>query len=339
MIRQLHIQSFALIDDLVVEFGEGLNIITGETGAGKSIIIGALGLILGERARVETIRLGNDKQCVEGTFNLSVPLVRLYRSLGIDIDGPTLVLRREVKADGRSKAFANETHLSLSTLRKIGDTLIDLHGQHQHQSLLNPDTHIDFLDQFGELGEQRARVSECFHAYQKIHRDYHALMFQDTAAKEKEELYRFQCREIGDITPLEGEEEELEAERRLLENGEHLYRAAEDFFQQIHQSEGSVLDRLESMRSVLETMVRIDPRLKEQMDLYDTTLQGLRAISDHVLEYKEGIEFDPERLEEIRDRLGAFSRLKRKYGGSMEQVLGYKQSIEEVLSRLFAKGE
>lgn len=334
MIQQLHIQSFALIDDLVVEFGSGLNIITGETGAGKSIIIGALGLILGERARVETLRVGSDKQAVEGLFVLAPHLVRLYQSLGLDIDGQTLVLRREVNADGRSKAYANGRPLTLTLLKQIGDVLIDLHGQHQHQSLLNTDTHIEFLDHYGELEEHRAQVSERFQAYISVYKEYQRLQVQDSASKEKEELYRFQRHDIDEINPREDEEEKLEGERRLLEHSEQLYGAAETLFQQLYQSEGSVVERLESMRLLLEQMVRIDFQLKEQMDLYDNGLQALRALSDYILDYKERIEFDPDRLEEIRDRLGAFSRLKRKYGGSMEQVLDYRRSIEDILSRI-----
>jgi DNA repair protein RecN (Recombination protein N) len=334
VIQQLHIRNFALIDDLVVEFGSGLNIITGETGAGTSIIIGALGLILGERARVESIRAGSEQQCVEGQFRLNPPLVELCRSMGVDTEGDSLILRREVRADGRSKASANGSPLTVSLLKRIGDALIDLHGQHQHQSLLNVDTHVEVLDQFGELEKERSLVSERFDAFVSAQKHFQTLMIRDTAMKEKEELYRFQCREIDDIHPLEGEEEELEGERRLLENSEQLYQAAEELFQQIHQSEDSVADRLGSMRHVFASMVGIDPHLNEQLVLYDSALEMLRAFSDHLLAYKERIEFDPDRLEQIRDRLGDFSRLKRKYGGSMEQVLEYRRTMGEYLSQI-----
>ena len=339
MIQRLHIQDYALIDDLVVDFGQGLNVITGETGAGKSILIGALSIILGERARVEAIRGGKKKAEVEGYFMLSAPCVHLCTSMGVEFEGNTLTLKRELSGDGRSKAFANRKPIPLSMLKKIGDVLIDIHGQHQHQSLLHVETHIDLLDQFGGLGKQRDRVYTLYTQCQAASQLLKELRAQETSVKEKEELYRFQLREIDEIDPHEGEEEELEKERTVLENSEKLYQAAEDLFELLHQSEDSVLDRLSSFRQTLESMVRVDDRLANQMEAYDTAVQALSEISDFLLNYKQKIEFDPDRLEEIRDRLGAFSRLKRKYGGSMAQVLDVRRSIRESLSNMEQYGD
>lgn len=338
MIERLHIKNFALIDDLIVQFGRGLNVITGETGAGKSIIIGALSMILGERARTEAIRAGKRVADVEGLFKFPSPLRPLCRSLGVEVDGPTVALRREVSADGRSKAFANGRAVTLSVLKKMGDLLLDLHGQHQHQSLLNVESHIDLLDRFGGVQEERNRVSELYAAYRETDQQLNELRAREASVKEKKELYRFQLQEIAEINPLPGEEEELERERSVLENSEKLFQAADDLFEQLHQSEGSVIDRLNLLRQRLESMVRIDSRLSEQIESFDDALGALRELSDFLLAYRGEIEFNPGRLEEIRDRLGAFSRLKRKYGGSMEQVLEYGRSTQESLTTMEGYG-
>lgn len=334
VIQRIHIRNFALIEDLVIDFGRGLNIITGETGAGKSIIIGALGMILGERARTEVIRGGKRTTDVEGLFKLSSSRANLCRTDGIDIEDNILLLRREMSADGRSKAFANGIPITLSRVKKIGDALIDLHGQHQHQSLLNVDTHIDLLDQYGGLQNDRTRVSELYDVYMDVLQRLQELKAQEASVKEKEELYRFQLKEIEEVNPLPGEEENLERERSILENSENLLRAADNLFDQIHQSEGSVLDRLSAMRQTAESMVRIDKQVTDQMGLFDDALQALQAFSDFLLVYRQRIDFDPNRLEEIRDRLGGFSRLKRKYGGSMTRVLEFRRTVEEALSKV-----
>ena len=332
--ERLHIKNFALIDDLVIEFGRGLNVITGETGAGKSIVIGALSMLLGDRTRTDVIRAGNTAAEIEGRFRLPSSLASVCSSRGVELDGETLVLKREMSAHGRSKAFANDQPISIAVLKRAGDVLVDLHGQHHHQSLLNTETHLDLLDQFGGLFGDRERLSELYEAYRNTLKRLNEVKAQEAAAREKEELYRFQLKEIDEITPLAGEEEELERERSILENSERLHEAATDLFEQLHQSDGSVIDRLSLVRHALESMSRIDTRLTERLRSFDDALEVLRELSDFLLAYRGQIEFDADRLETIRDRLGAFSRLRRKYGGSIEQVLDYRRSIGEAVAAL-----
>ena len=334
MIQRLHIRNYALIDDVTVDFGRGLNVITGETGAGKSIIIGALSMILGERANIEAIRSGSESATVEGIFTCAAesPLLSLGRSFGIEIEEDFLTLRRELSTDGRSKAYVNGRPVTLSLLKKIGDLLIDLHGQHQHQSLLNIESHVDFLDTFGDLQTLRSRVGKLYASYQSTLQRVREHRTQEALLKEKEELYRFQLKEIRAVNPIEGEEDDLERERNLLENSEKLFQCADELFEQLYQSEDSVIDRLSLLRNTFETMTHIDNRLGDHMRFFDDTVRGLQELSNILLTYRQETEYDPDRLEAVRDRLGAFSRLKRKYGGSMDRVIEYCRSLEENLS-------
>ncbi|UCE17921.1 MAG: DNA repair protein RecN [Gemmatimonadota bacterium] len=341
MIQRLHVQNFALIDDVTVTFGRGLNVITGETGAGKSIILGALSMILGERARIEAVRTGSDMTIVEGIFTCGSesPPLGLCRAAGIETDGECFTLRREMGVDGRSKAFVNGRPITLSLLKKMGDLLVDLHGQHQHQSLLNVDSHVDFLDTFGALHSLRNHIAELYDSYQDTLRQVKEFKAQEALLRQQEELYRFQLKEIREVNPLEGEEEDLERERNLLENSEKLCHSADEIFDRLHQAEDSIVDRLHLLRNTFETMSRIDTRLTDHMKSFDDALQELQELSDFLLTYRQKTEYDPDRLEEVRDRLGAFSRLKRKYGGSLEQVVQHRRFLEQSLAQVDGYGD
>ncbi|MEM1043127.1 MAG: DNA repair protein RecN [Bacteroidota bacterium] len=329
MLRSLHIRDYALIEALEVEFDSGLNIITGETGAGKSILLGALGLILGERASTEAVRAGAKKAVIEGLFDDANEggLPDLLRSHEIEpFPSGALVVRREVSAS-HSRAFVNDTPATLAVLRAVAQHVIDLHGQHEHQSLLRTETHLSLLDDFGGLGGLVDAYRAPFEEVARLQRKRADLVRREAELQQQKTLFAFQIDEIDGVAPEADEEEALDAERRILENAETLYEATASLYELLYESEDAIYDRLVVVRNGLRDLARID-------ETFEATLAEMQAAEIAVEEatkflqgYNARIEFNPERLEGIRERLGALEGLKRKYGGSLDAVLDHRKEI------------
>lgn len=329
MLQRLYIRNFALIEELEVEFDTGLNIVTGETGAGKSIIVGALKLILGDRASTDVVRQAGAKAVVEGMFDAaSFPgLSELLRSHDID-EQPVLILRREVSAV-QSRAFINDSPATVSVLKEVASQLVDLHGQHDHQSLLRTDTHLDLVDGFGGL---EGLVRSCEHEY-AVTREI-VQRREETASRERElrqekEFLAFQLEEIDDVAPLDGEEEELEAERRILENAERLFEATSVLFELLYNSESAISDLLVRARNELQDLTRIDDTFDSISEEISSAQISVSEAAAFLQDYNSRIEFNPQRLTEIRERLIDFDRLKRKYGGTIAAVLALREDIND----------
>ena len=332
MLRALHIQNFALIEDIEVEFGEGFNVITGETGAGKSILIGALSLILGERSRSEGVRKGAKKSLVEGLFHLAGNdrAIRAIADLGVEIEDE-LILRREIEAGGRGRCFANDRAITVRTLKSIGDLLVDLHGQHDHQALLRVETHLEFLDRFGGL---EPLVEQTGAAYRKLlewNERLEALQNHKEAAEQRRELYAFQLREIAEADPQPGEVVQLEHERTLLEHSEQLIQAALSLSQLLYDGDDSIADRLGAGEHLLEEAVRDDTQLTERMETYRGVVYEIEDLAAFFRNYADGMERDPDRLDQVRERLALLKRIEKKYGGTLEAVLERKTFLENEL--------
>ncbi len=341
MLRNLRIKDYALVDRLEVEFEPGLNVISGATGAGKSIIVGAVNLILGERASSEVVRSGFETATVEGEFKLQndPPLKNLLSGLGMIPQEDVLIIRREISSRDQNKCFLNDRLITLSSLKSIGDRLADLHGQHEHQSLLNVDRHIEYLDQYAGLDAVLARVSKDFNMLRKKRKE---LDDQKTGKRQDEErgkLYRFQIQEIERPNLSPNEEEKLNQERKVLENAETLFEISSNLYNQLYDSEGSILERLTSMSRELKRNIQIDARLKEPAEMLESFVIGLQDVSRFLENYKAHLEFDPQKLEMIRERLNLISTLKRKYDKSIEEILAYKEQIEKELERIESKDE
>ena len=329
MLTTLYIKNYALIDELTVAFDSGLNILTGETGAGKSIIIDALSLILGTRASVDEIRKGSDKAIVEGTFSIAAntKVRKLAAENNSDWNDSSLILRREISSKGQSRCFINDSPVTLSFLTSVGDLLVDLHGQHDHQSLLQVDTHIDMLDDFGGLENLRGEVRASYHALAALIADRDALQKRGTQLKERRDLYEFQMEEIDALDLHQGEEADLEAEFRILENSEKLYETTGQLYQRLYGEENSVHDQLVLARNQLEDLSRIDPSFKDRFSDCQSAAVLIDELTKYLQYYNSKIEFNPERLEEIRSRLGQLALLKKKYGGSIEAILEHRERI------------
>lgn len=327
MLRSLYIRDYAIIEQLEVTFDGGLNIITGETGAGKSILIGALSMILGERASTEVVRSGAKKAIIEGQFDEveSPGLIALLDENGLE-RSETLILRREISAQ-QSRAFINDSPSTVQLLRDVASYLIDLHGQHEHQSLLRPETHIGLLDDFGGLEAFVQSYRNRYLAVEDLVRQRKALIARERELARQKELYEFQIEEIDRVGPQEGEEDALEAEFRILENAERLYQTTAHLFSMLYESDDAVNDRLVVARNELQDLARIDKAFEESLGEISSAQIMISEIAKFLQDYNARIEFNPERLEEIRERMGAIELLKRKYGGSLEAVLAYRKEI------------
>ncbi|HIG76339.1 MAG TPA: DNA repair protein RecN [Bacteroidetes bacterium] len=329
MLRSLYIRDYALIEELEVEFDSGLNIITGETGAGKSILLGALKLLLGERASTEALRTGAKKAIIEGVFDNADEgrLPSLLESHQIEPD-PTglLTIRREVSERG-SRAFLNDTPATLDVLREVAANTIDLHGQHEHQSLLRTETHVELLDNFGGLGGLLSTYRERYAALAALMSERADLVKRkDDLAKQKE-LYGFQIEEIDRVAPIVGETDELEAERRVLENAETLYESTAALYENLGESDEALYDRLVVVRNQLQDLARIDASFEDTLADVRSAEVTLKEAMQFLQDYNARIEFNPERLDEIRERLGELDYLERKYGGTIEAVLAHREEI------------
>lgn len=332
MLKSLFIKDYALLEKVTVEFHKGFNIITGETGAGKSILIGALGLLLGERASSEYIRKGTDKSIVEGIFDISNNNTIKNMLRENDFDAPDeLIIRRQVTLKGANRCFINDTPATLGNVKELGDLLVDLHGQHEHQSLLHSNTHIEFLDEFGEL---QSLLSDYEKEYDKLllkEEELKSLIEREDLLKEKKEFYAYQLREIEKVDPQKNEDTELEEELTILENSERLLTLANSVYEILYESEVSVYDALSKVQDHVAELSTIDKSFGDTENDLTSAVALLEEVTAHFRSYRSGIDLDPGKLESIRDRLGELSIIKKKYGGTLENVLEHKYRISEEL--------
>ena len=241
MLKTLLIKDYALIENIEVEFGKGLNIITGETGAGKSILIDAMGLLLGERASTEVVRKGSEKSVVEGLFDVTgnKKVQQLLAVNEIEFDSE-LIIRREVSLKGTNRCFLNDTPVTLNLIKETGDLLVDLHGQHEHQSLLRAETHIEMLDEFANLETQLNEFQSASSQLYALSKELRDLVQKENLLKEKKDLIEFQIKEIDVVSPKEGEEEKLSDELKILENSEKLLSLTSDVYNAVYENEQSI---------------------------------------------------------------------------------------------------
>lgn len=334
MLKSLYVKNFALIDELKVDFTQGLNILTGETGAGKSIIIGALGALLGEKIDKDFIRQGKDKAVVEGRFLVSEHLIDTIKNLNVEFADNELILRREIKKDTRGRTFANDSPISLSVLQEIGDLLVDLHGQHAHQSLLHVKKHIDFLDAYGESNHLISAVSQSYSTFLHLKKQLKDLKEQERQLKEKKELLEFQVKEVEEVSPQIGEEEDLQQQENRLKNSEKIHGLSTQLNNVLYEGDDSVYEKIAEAEDQLSSLSHIGSDFNKWAESCNTAGVCIEEVVKSLQEFAEKIEFDPEVLEEIRERLGQFALLKKKYGPSMEEVLEFSQKAQSDLKKI-----
>ena len=330
MLARLYIKNFALIQEVEIEFGPGLNVITGETGAGKSILMGALYSILGGPASADLVRTGADRCQVEGVFEFADgdPTIDRLDALDIQPEEGALILGREIRGSGRSRAFVNDLSVPLKRLRQIGGLLVDLHGQHEHQTLLDPGLHAGFLDAFGGLFEQVEELASNYRSFRQRERRLEKIGSERQALVEEEELRQFQLREIRDLDPEPGEEERLEQELQIQENAEHLLQTSTELNDLLYQADGSIVEQLGGARRRLDRLLEIDLSLGEQAAQLEELIFGIEDLASVMRDYAQKLEINPGSADRLRERLDGLRRLKQKYGGSLEAVLELGERLE-----------
>jgi DNA repair protein RecN (Recombination protein N) len=336
MLTHLRIQGYAVIDDLTLTLSPGLNALTGETGAGKSIVAGALSLLLGERASSDVVRTGAARAVVEGVFDVSgrEDLARRLDAHGLGAEDGLLILRREVVAEGRSRSWINGSPATAGMVGALGSALVDLHGQHEHQALLRADEQRRILDAFGGLGAEAAEV-------ERLHRaaaDTREALARDQArAREiraQVDFLGFQLGEIEAAAPEEQEEERIAEEVRRLEHARELTEDAARLHDALYGGEDALSDRLGDFRSVLDRLARLDPSLAEAASTLESAYHQIVETGRSLGRYAESVEQDPERLEALRRRQEVLFRLKRKYGPTLADVVETGRRVRAELAEL-----
>ena len=334
MLLDLKIKDFAIIEDITVPFGPGLNVFTGETGAGKSIIIGAINLILGDRAQADLIRSGRDEAQVEALFEMEPKSVvgAILEEAGIRA-GANLVVRRIIQRAGRNKIYINGSIATLVTLTEVGRHLIDIYGQSEHQSLTRREEHIEVLDVFADLAKSRDDMAHAFADWTGLKSELDGLRTHIKRATEDRDLLIFQSKEIGDAALSVDEEDKLGKEKEKLKNSETLHGATAAAEKFLYSDSGSVTERLGAVVKKLHETTKIDPSLAGTLEELKSAMISIEDAASTFRDYSSRIESNPARLEEVETRVDEIQKLKRKYSAaSVKEILAKKDSIDKALA-------
>ncbi|MBN1899114.1 MAG: DNA repair protein RecN [Spirochaetes bacterium] len=337
MLEYLRVRNYTLIEDIRINFSKGFNILSGETGAGKSIIIGAIGGILGERLESNSIRTGEDKAIIEATFDIksNYDAARILEDSGIDFDiREGVIIRRELSSDGRNKNYINATPVPLAKVKEFGNTLVDIHGQHEHQTLLKINRHIEFLDKFGHLEKEGEEIATEFKVYLDLKNKLEKLQMNEQEKKRLVDLLNFSINEIETADLKKGEDVELEKEYLVLSNQEKISDAIEKGYFNLYDKEDSVYTQMQNTITSLSEVEKFDPEIVNLKQVLEESFYQIEDVMTNLREYKLKFDFSPQRLDEIIERIDLMNRLKKKYAaeaGSIEEILSYKEkSIQDL---------
>jgi DNA repair protein RecN (Recombination protein N) len=345
MLLELRIRNFAIIDELDLSFSKGLNILTGETGAGKSIILNAVHLLLGDKAAEEWIRSSEEEASVEALFDISENLevkekikekTPYLKNAG---EEDSLFIRRVISRLGRGKVFINGNMATHGVLSEVGESLLSIYGQHEHQSLQRVETHIDILDEFGRLLRLREEFQKEYQRFIALSEEAERIRAERERRAKERELMAFQSKESGASTIQIGEEESLKEERTILNHAKRLMDFAHVSEETLYSEEGSAIERIQRILNQGREMSAIDPSLSQPLKALESTLIQLEEIVLALRDYSRRVEINPMRLDEIENRLEEIDRLKRKYGSTIKEVLSFKHKIDEELKSFTSDGE
>ena len=340
MLKEIRIQNFAIIENLVVNFEKGLNVLTGETGAGKSIIIDALNLLVGGRADTDSIRTGEATALVEGIFQVSdVETLAMVQEIGIESDDGEIHIKRQVSNSGKNRCFLNDSQITVSTLAKLGDRLVDLHGQHDHQALLHPEIHVELLDLFGKSKQSLDKFAKEFADYQGQVKKLKSLNIDEQERLQREEFLGFQISEINAANLSKDEEEEIKAEKNKLRHAEKIRSALQQSQILLSEQSGSILENLRQILKDLEPLIELDKDLQAPFERSQSAFYELEEVEDALRSHDRTLEFNPGRLEEIEDRLADITGLKRKYGNDVSEILKKRDQFAAELEQLAGNEE
>ncbi len=339
MLTLLKIKNIALIDELEIEFAGGLNLLTGETGSGKSIIVDSLGALTGERISSDLIKEGATQAQIEGLFTLkaNADLHEIFYESGIeleDADEIDLIVRRELAASGRNRIFVNNQLVTQGFLKKIGTFLVDIHGQGEQTTLFNPASHLEILDEYTNLQIERGTVAEKYALMANVRRELDTLREDEAQKLQLLDILQFQVDEIKKVNLQKDEEESLEEEKRILNNVERLSTLSDESYALLYENEEATLTTLEKAIRRVNELAEYEQSFEEYREGLLSAQAVLEDLAISVRDFRNGLEFSPERIEEIENRLAEISRLKRKYGGTVETVLAHLQESEERLKNI-----
>jgi DNA repair protein RecN (Recombination protein N) len=342
MLTTLQVKNLALVENIRVDFKPGLNVVTGETGAGKSILIGALSLLLGDRADRALIRAGEESCGAEAMFHLpdssDVDLVLEECGLNICEEGQ-LIIRRHIKASGSSQNWINDNPVTLQVLKRVGERLVDMHGPHDHQSLLSPEFQVDLLDAFGHLWKERAAYEDLFRRIQSLEEKRVALNGMGESVEEQMDLLKYRIKEIEEAAPVEGEEEKVRQEHLMVGNAQRILELSGGVLNALSEGEGSAFDALAGAQKNLEELTRLAPDAKAWQDEAREAAMRIRELCAAIHSLADRVESDPARLDWLDQRLATYQRLKKKYAPTVLEILDMLNQSKERLHTLQTRGE
>jgi len=339
---ELRLENYAVVDNLAVEFAHGLSLLTGETGAGKSILVDALALLLGEKASSEVIRTGAERAVVSAVFeaegSAEKPLAKILETNGLDeSDDGSLIIRREIAAGGKGRVFVNNQPATVAVLRQLGPHLATIHAQNESILSFDGAERLALLDTFAE--SQLEPVETAFAAWKKIRTHIDELERGEQDRLRLVDLWVFQKREIEQARPESGEDERLEAEKRILANAEKIYNAAMNAFDLLYEGNGSTAASLRAAHKQIEELARYEPKFQEALAALNSARISVEDVGATVRDYAGGIHASPEHLAQVEDRLALLDRLKRKYGPSLDEVIQFRAEVSRKLAEVENKDE
>ncbi len=338
LLLELRVENYAVIDNVVVEFGPGLNLLTGETGAGKSILIDALALLLGEKASTDVIRHGSDRATITAVFEAdSKPLAEALEANGLDADADQVILRREILSTGKARVFVNNQPATVAVLKQLAPHLAIVHAQNESMMAFDPPARLALLDTAAAI--DATAVAEAFSEWNRIHQHIAELEQGEQDKLRLVDLWSFQLKEIDSAALHPGEDQKLESEKRVLANSERILNAAMAAFDSLYDNAESASATIAAAMRHLEDLARFDPKFQESISQLESARITVAEIGITLRDYADGIEASPDRLAEVEDRLAAIDRLRRKYGNTLEDVLAYADDLRRKLNEIENKDE
>lgn len=336
MLKQLYIKNFTLIDELNIQMHPGFSVITGETGAGKSIILGAIGLLLGNRADSKSIKAGRDRCVIEAHFDLSkYDMQQFFTNNDIDEDLSDTIIRRELTAAGKSRAFINDTPVSLTKIRELGEQLVDIHSQHQNLLLQKEDFQLNVVDIIAQDEKQRKNYETAYNQYKQANQKLNALKAEIEKNRENEDFLRFQFKELDEAQLQNGEQEELEQEYEMLSHSEDIKTALYQADNHLSGDDGNIIERLKQASEQLANIKDVYPEVTELLERIDSSYIELKDIAQEVNGLTDHVEFDPARLETINERLDKLNSLQQKFHvRDLGELIETYHQLKEQLSHI-----
>ena len=334
MLNQLSIRNVAVIDKLDINLHDGVSVLTGETGAGKSIIIDSINMILGDRANKELVRYGTDKAVVQAVFDAPKSVINILEENDIDVEDETVIITRQVTKEGKSVARINGMVVTLNILREISDRLINIHGQHDNQALLTPIRHITFLDAYADNEEYINRYKDILSKKREIEKKISSLEMDEQEKMQRIDLLEYQVTEIKKASLEKGEEDDLREQRDIYTNAEQITKSVNEAYMNLYEGDEiqSAYDGISIAVNEISQISDLNPQLKSIYDTLNEIMYSLEDTAHEIKEFGETVEFDEQTLNEIEERLDLISRLKRKYGNSIEEILEYLKKAESELN-------